>query len=270
MRRTKRRPADRAGRQNNQGAVENSAGKATDRASEARRITYDLTDISVWEERPEPGGPPEPLPSAAQLATRTRDLLHRPQAVGWVERRYGLTPETLRAYEIGLEWRPSGPWLAIPIRDGDGALVNVRRRYVGRKPALHETGRKYRNLKGRGEPRLYLAHRLPPEGSPLVVCCGEFDALVFRQATGLAAVTSTGGANNWPAGREDLAERFDVTFAYDRGEEVYAELIARRLGARVASLPADLPHGTDLADLYRSGGAKTLRRLLRGSARRSA
>lgn len=222
-------------------------------------IPYDVSDVSVWIERPETKGPPEPLPSPRRLRAQRLDLHDHPRLVAWLAERYGLLPSTLREYEIGLDWRPDGPWVTIPIRDAAGALVNVRRRYIGGKPWLYETGRKYRNLTGRGEPRLYPANRLPLDGSRLLVCCGEFDALVFRQVTGLAAVTTTGGASNWPVGWDDLATRFDVTVTYDRGEEPFAEVVARRLGARVSHLPVDLPIGTDLASLYKSGGATALR-----------
>lgn len=232
-------------------------------------IEYDVTDVSVWDERPEPAGPTEALPTPQQLLLRQRDLHEHVRCVEWIGRRYGLRARTLRRYEIGLELRWDGPWLSIPIRDADGALVNVRRRYLGPKRELHATGRKYRNLTGRGEPRLYPAHRLPAEGSPLVVCCGELDALVHRQAARVAAVTSTGGASTWPTGWDDLGSRFDVTVTYDRGEEAFAERVAERLGARALPLPATLPVGTDLADLYREGGAAALRRL-RGGRRRSA
>src|SRR5215211_5657602 len=119
-------------------------------------VTYDLTDVSVVEAEREPDGPPEPLPSAAAIRQRTRDLLRNWQTVAALQRRYGLTVETLREFEIGLELqRRDGPWISIPIRDEGGRLVNVRRRYFGRKAELRATGRKYRNLTGRSEARLY-------------------------------------------------------------------------------------------------------------------
>lgn len=238
--------------------------------SKSSTVAYDVTGVSVWTDREEDDGPPEPLPSDAEVRRRTEDLCRR--GLAWIADRYGLTEATVRDYELGLEWRGrrgAEPWLSIPIRDADGALVNVRRRYAGKRPELHATGEKYRNLKGRGEVRGYPAHRLPPEGARLLVCCGEADALVFRQATGLAAVTSTGGASNWPeSGWDDLAARFDVTVIYDRGEEEFARRIADRLGARFRALPQDLPVGTDLADLYRECGSDALRALLPTRPRR--
>jgi DNA primase len=137
-------------------------------------------------------------------------------------------------------------------------LVNVRRRYFGAKPELHKTGLKYRNLTKRGEARLYPAHRLPAPGSHVLVCCGEFDALAARQA-GIAAVTSTGGANFWCEGDEHLLDDYRVTVTYDPGEEPWAERVADRLGAR--HIPATWPRGTDLARLYAERGPAELRRL---------
>jgi hypothetical protein len=217
----------------------------------------------VFEVEREPRGRPEPLPTLRKIHQRTEDLFTYRWVVAKLQRRYGLTPETLRDFEIGLEVdRKDPPWISIPIRDANGTLVNVRRRYFGPKPELHATGRKYRNLTGRRDARLYPAHRLPAEGSRLVVCCGEFDALAARQA-GIAAVSSTGGANTWPGGWDDLATRFDVTVTFDRGEEALAEHIADRLGARVMHLPADLPRGTDLAQLYVERGPAGLRAAVR-------
>ena len=115
---------------------------------------------------------------------------------------------------------------------------------------------------------MYLADRLPSRGSPLLVCCGEFDAMILRQATGLAAVTSTGGASNWPEGWDDLAARFAVTVTYDRGEEGFAADVGCRLHARIVNLPADLPRGTDLADLYGLRGAAALRQLVQTPRKR--
>jgi hypothetical protein len=229
-------------------------------------IEYDLTDVeaSVFEEVDRDDGPPEPLPSPITIRLRTRDLLARPEFVAALQKRYGLLPETLREFEIGLELqRRDGPWISIPIRDEDGELVNVRRRYFGRKEELNRTGRKYRNLTGRSEARLYPADWLPPEGSSLIVCCGEFDALAARQAR-IAAVTSTGGANVWCEGWDDLARRFDVTITFDRGEEVYAEALARQLGggARASHLPASLAAGADLAGVYAQRGPDGLRTAL--------
>ena len=225
-------------------------------------IKYDLTGLaSVIEVECEHSGRVEPLPSPTALRQRTRDLFDRPRAVAALQRRYGLLPETLREFEIGLELqRRDGPWISVPIRDQEGLLVNVRRRYFGRKPELHETGRKYRNLTGRSEPRVYPAHRLPPEGAALLVCCGEFDALAARQA-GLAAVTTTGGVSVWPD-LEQLKGHWDVTVTLDRGEEEFAERLASHLRARVVHLPAELPLGADLARLYVERGAAGLRAAL--------
>ena len=126
---------------------------------------------------------------------------------------------------------------------------------------LHKTGRKYRNLRGRGEAALYPAHRLPAQGLAPTRLLREFDALAARQA-GIAAVTTTGGADTWPEGWDDLARHYCVTVTYDRGEEPWAERVADRLGARVIHLPADLPRGTDLARLSVERGPDRLRRIV--------
>ena len=179
----------------------------------------------------------------------------------YVTKVYGLSAETAVTHGLGLDWNRDGPWIHFPVRDQSGVIVNNRRRYVGPKPELHASGHKYRNLTGRGEPRLYLAHELRPEGGPLIVTGGEFKALILQQL-GIAAVSSTGGVSNWPAEWDDLASRFDVTVVYDRGEEVYADALGRRLGAQVLYLPRHLAPRVDLSDLAREHGHDWLRRFI--------
>ena len=173
--------------------------------------------------------------------------------MGVLADRYGLTDRTVREFELGLMERQSGPWVTIPVRDGQGKLINVKSRYIGRSPKINDAI-KYLNWRGHGAAALYPAHRLPPPGSRVLIVCGMFDAIVGRQY-GWDTVTSTAGVNvPWPPDWEDIAEHWDVTVLFDRGEEPWADRLAAQLGCRAVHLPAGLPPGTDLADMFTQHG----------------
>lgn len=233
-------------------------------------IPYDLSGVSLLRDDAEPERPPQPLPSEQEVRRRHRELLADPALLRRVRRRWPLGTRTLRTFEVGAALRPDGWWAWIPVRDEAGGLVNVKRRYLGNDPNLNVTGRKYRNWPGHGRPRLYPAHRLPPEGSPLLVLCGEADVMTVWQVAGVPAVTTTGGVDTWPKEGDDLGRQFNVTVMFDRGEEAWASRLAVRLGGQVARLPYELPHGTDLSDLAREWGPKQLRRFVNVSRRWSS
>jgi len=87
-------------------------------------------------------------------------------------------------------------------------------------------------------------------GSPVILCCGEEDALSLRQA-GYVALSQPGAGLLEPVYARELAGYGIVVF-YDAGEEAEARKDAQKLleagveSVRVAEWPADAPNGADV------------------------
>ncbi len=199
---------------------------------------------------------PAPLPSERQIARWQRALERSRAARLYVTHARGLDWTTIDRHQLGYD----GSAVTLPVRDADGRLVNLRRRFLD--PGA---GPKMVGLGGRGS-QLYPT---PPQRRRVVLCAGEFDALIARQH-GIHAVTTTCGASLpgalvaalRPAGR-------GIAVVYDAGEQDQAAATARKLraaGAQVRVVRLPLPHGGDLTDWFRAGRtAAELRRLLRWS-----
>lgn len=184
----------------------------------------------------------------------------------------GLVDETIAWAELGYDGDRHA--ITIPIRDGDGNLVNVRRRFLGPDPDP-----KYMPIPGCGA-QLYPAASLTvPTEVPIANCEGEFDSLILRQH-GFTAFTSTAGIGGWAKHPEWLAHVRGRTVAilYDAGAATY-ELAERRseefreAGARDA-WPVDLTlagfrRGEDVTDWFVKYGwsANDLRAFLNATYR---
>ncbi len=172
-------------------------------------------------------------------------------------------------------WTPP-PWLedqaqrvAIPIRNAEGRLVNIRLYRPGgaarNKVLSYWTGARDSKVSYGEPPRLWPP--APPDGlpaSPIWLVEGEPDCLCAL-SHGLNAVTATGGAGTW---REEWNERFrgaEVILAYDAdhkgrhgADKVAAALVEVASSVRVLEWPAlmlengELPdnHGQDLTDWF--------------------
>lgn len=172
-------------------------------------------------------------------------------------------------------WTPP-PWLddqaqrvAIPIRDAEGRLVNIRLYRPGgaarNKVLSFWTGARETKVSYGEPPRLWPP--APPDGlpaSPIWLVEGEPDCLCAL-SHGLNAITATGGAGTW---REEWSERCrgaEVILAYDAdhkgrhgADKVAAALVEVASSVRVLEWPAfmlengELPdnHGQDLTDWF--------------------
>ena len=181
-------------------------------------------------------------------------LLGTAEVLEPLQKRRGLTTETLAHFEIGWDGRSEA--YTIPIRNADGELVSIR--WYQLDPP--DDRRKIWGVKGWGEPVLYPIDELI-EADDIVWCEGEWDALLTIQ-NGYSAITRTGGAKVW---KQEWAPLFAGMTVYvcqdaDTDGQTGARRVATGLAkagatAYVVKLPYDIApkHGKDLTDLWQDG-----------------
>lgn len=170
-----------------------------------------------------------------------------------LQRRKGISRETIKDYEIG--WDEAQGAYTIPIRDADGVLVNIRRYDLNPAPDR----RKIWSVTGYGNPDLYPIDQL--ENDELVFCEGEWDALLTIQ-NGQPAITRTGSAKTWQKSWGPLFEGKSVfvTQDMDKDGQIGNNLVVTSLKPYAeTSFPVLLPyevtekHGKDLSDYWLDG-----------------
>ncbi|HEX6681090.1 MAG TPA: hypothetical protein VF063_10625 [Gaiellaceae bacterium] len=208
---------------------------------------------------------PQPPPTEATVDGWRSGLLASPDGLRYLIQERGLTLETIKRYELGYDQDHHA--VTFPVRDEDGALVNVRRR------RLNPNARP--KIVGLARPAsIYPLGILADDPAALVICEGELDCLLLNQH-GIPALTGTAGTtwkDEWSAyivGRQ-------VAVMYDAGSHELATRRAsglRAAGARDA-WPVDLSragleHGEDVGDWFVTYGrsARELRRFINGSRR---
>jgi hypothetical protein len=156
------------------------------------------------------------LPSDTVIAGWHSALQSADAALAYLDGR-GLTDDTVRERRLGYDSVADAIVLPVYLAT---ELVNVRKRFLS-----PERGQpKYKGLAGRSG-QLYPS---PPSGHAVLLCAGEFDALLATQE-GIPAVTSTTGVGGW---RDDWDAYFAgllVAVCFDVGEESVMD-------ARVAAL----------------------------------
>jgi hypothetical protein len=180
-----------------------------------------LVDLAVGESRV--SREPAPLPFPAELAGWYSDLLGSPGPLAYLLNERGLSREVIERYQIGWD----GEAFTLPVWDvRTGKLINLRRR---RWPRPWPDGSRYRGLRGR--PGRVLYPNVPPDG-PLVLCAGEFDALVCRRHGLSTTITvCSGSGTDWSGDWNDLVagRKVAVVFDADPREEAQAESRAAQL-----------------------------------------
>jgi hypothetical protein len=199
-----------------------------------------LDDPPRWLGHLEGGGgssarQPAPLPSLDQIERRTRRLLNDREARRYLEAQRGLSAKSIAKYRLGLDRGA----IAIPIFDGNGRLLNVRRRYL----TPDRDGPKIVGLRGRGS-QLYPAPI--PTGSA-VLAEGELDALLAVQH-GLPAVSSTAGTH-WSESWNALVAGKHVAIVYDAGDASFRRAEERASTLRTAGAADAWPVDLRLAGL---------------------
>lgn len=208
-------------------------------------------------------GEPVPLPSLGHIAGWHERLLGDDRALNYLERTRGLTLRTIKRYQLGYDGERKA--ITLPVFDAGGEIVNLRRRFLD--PG---DGPKIVGLRG------HLAALYPdvPVRGPILLCEGEFDALIARQH-GLPAVTSTAGTT-WKPPWDVRVKGRRVAVAYDAGSFDLAEKQATDLRAAGAEeawavdlASAGLRDGEDLTNWFVTYGRSSaeLLTLIRRSER---
>lgn len=206
-------------------------------------------------------------PSEATVAGWRSALLASPEALRYLIERRGLTLETIERYELGYDRDADA--VTFSVRDEDGELVNVKRRFLNSSAQPKSMGL--------ARPAaLYPVRVLAGDPQALVVCEGEVDALLLNQH-GISAVTSTAGTHWNPEWDAHVVGR-QVAVLYDAGVVSYDNAEARAEGFRLAGArdawPVDLTlagfqKGEDVGDWFVKYGrsADELRRYIWSSRR---
>jgi hypothetical protein len=189
---------------------------------------------------------PADLPSPASLAGWQSRLLSEHAALEYLLNERGLTERTVRREGLGFDSDKNAIVLPVYV---DGELVNVRKRYLrpGRQP----------KIKGEFGHGSQLYPRPPSrKARSVIICAGEFDALVTAQNTGIETVTSTAGAGHWNAAWDVHFRHKHVAVIFDADEYAAAEKLAAALSCHAWPVQLELPGKQDLSDYWQHGGTR--------------
>lgn len=193
-------------------------------------------------------GPPRgaglraPLPTPAQVLEWHRALVAHADGMAYLCAERGLRLRTVQRHRLGYD----GQALVLPVYE-HGKLVNVRRRFwpEPRDPKIV-------GLAGRGS-QLYPSPVTP--GSTVVLCEGEFDALLARQEGMPARVITTTTGASLPIHLARAFKGCRVAVVYDVGADAATAATLRVLQAVGAdeawAVALPLPDaGQDLTDWF--------------------
>ncbi len=156
--------------------------------------------------------------------------------------------------------RQRGDRIAIPIRQDDDQIVNIR---------LYAPGAAENKIiswgKGYGKNKLYPNPGSWKKTGPILICEGEKDTITAI-SKGFNAVTQTAGCNSWADQFTRFFTRRDVIIAYDADEKGHtgAQKVAKKLAevaksVKIITWPTDImpmvdDHGQDLTDYFSAHG----------------
>jgi len=206
-----------------------------------------------------PGGPGEGANFTKIIPEADFEEL-QPLSKQWQQRcaeMWGWSPSVIKQLRL----KPGDPErLAIPIRQDDGSLVNIR---------LYAPGAKDFKViswgKGFGKSKLFPNPGKWKKTKPIILCEGEKDCLTAL-SKGFNAVTQTAGCNSWADQFTRFFRNRKVIIAYDADEKGRngAQKVAQKLAGtakevRIITWPDEImpmveDHGQDLTDYFNDHG----------------
>jgi hypothetical protein len=187
------------------------------------------------------------LPTMEKVEEWHDRLMAKSSLLREMHERRGLSEQTLERWLIG--W--NGDRYTIPILNGDGELINVRRYKMG---AAND---KMLNWPGHGDACLYGVDAL--DDSKVLITEGEMDMLLARQY-GFPSLTVTAGAGTWMPSftpmffGKSVYVVYDVDEAGEKGaKKVAAALAGVASAVRIVKLPLT-KKGSDLTDYFVNQG----------------
>lgn len=194
----------------------------------------------------------ESLPSDAMIEGWKRALQSDEIALEDLKSARGLWTKTADYFEIG--WDRSAAAYTIPVRDKDGKLINVRR-YQLRPP---QGRRKIWGITGHNGAELYPFSAIKKVDKEIIVCEGEFDAIICNQYN-FRAVTRTSSARSWKADWNAIFKGLIVYVCHDcdspgqsANRKVARQLARVAAEVRIVRLPYPITedHGRDITDWW--------------------
>lgn len=146
------------------------------------------------------------LPTDAEVLEFHEALLASPEHLRVMKEKRGLSLDTLRRFQLG--WHRER--YTIPIRDGDGAIVNVRRYKADAKLPKDKM---VSWAVGLGERRLFLPDVLA-DHDEVILTEGELDAIIGQQY-GFQTMSHTAGASAWNNAWNPNFEGKTIFICYD-------------------------------------------------------
>jgi 5S rRNA maturation endonuclease (ribonuclease M5) len=178
------------------------------------------------------GNSSTPLPTEEKIEQWNQSLLSNKTKLKALMEQRGFERKTIIDWQLGWD----GQRYTIPVRDADGALVNVRRYQMG---GGHTN--KMLNLPGHGGAALFRPDILR-DNTSVVVTEGETDCILLNQ-TGIPAVTHTAGAGTFRAAWAQHFVDKDVWICYD------ADDAGRKGAKRVESILSDFARNVFIIDI---------------------
>lgn len=170
-----------------------------------------------------------------------------------LQRSKGISRAIAIRFELG--WDGKRRVYTIPVRSLRGKIWNVRRYSLLNQ---HSDRRKIWGLRGRNFPRLFPTSSLVPWDEPIIICEGEWDALLTIQ-NGFRAITRTGAAHVWKREWNQYFANRDIFICHDRdhtgrlGDKKVRkalEPIASSVRQIILPYPYQLKHGFDISDFW--------------------
>jgi len=186
-----------------------------------------------------------------EVEFRQKRLLDKyPKELEFLKFMRGLDEATIKQFRLG--YKPAEDRISIPIFDEHGRCVNIR------GYSRHDPLNKINSYgAGYGKGRLFPIENLFSEEKDILLCEGEFDAILANQM-GYNAVTATIGAGNWKGRWNNLFSRKNVYICYDNdeagklgAEKVGKQLIKKARKVKIIDLGQKMDiNGGDITDFF--------------------